>query len=106
MFETKAIFSLADFLKSLSANEYYDIAQKLYNDFADNEKKDPYWKLEKVAKIIIKKGSVQLRSTFLKWKQLNIFADLIDENDKLRQYINQLNSQNEMLIHEKNILEL
>ena len=25
-FETNAIFSLADFLKSLSANEYYDIA--------------------------------------------------------------------------------
>jgi len=26
MFETRAIFTLADFLKSLSANEYYDIA--------------------------------------------------------------------------------
>jgi len=31
MFETRAIFTLADFLKSLSANEYYDIAQKLFN---------------------------------------------------------------------------
>lgn len=30
-FETKAIFTLADFLKGLSANEYYDIAQKMYN---------------------------------------------------------------------------
>lgn len=26
VFETKAIFALADFLKSLTANEYYDIA--------------------------------------------------------------------------------
>ena len=33
MFETKAIFTLADFLKSLTANEYYDIASKLYNDW-------------------------------------------------------------------------
>jgi hypothetical protein len=46
MFETKAIFSLADFLKSLSANEYYDIAQKLFNDFSEKEKKDPQLKLQ------------------------------------------------------------
>jgi hypothetical protein len=26
MFETKAIFTIADFMKSLTANEYYDIA--------------------------------------------------------------------------------
>jgi len=29
-FETKAIFTLADFLKELKPNEYYDIAQKLF----------------------------------------------------------------------------
>jgi len=39
VFETKAIFSLADFLKGLSANEYYDIAQKLYSDWAEEETK-------------------------------------------------------------------
>lgn len=33
VFETKAIFALADFLKTLTANEYYDIAQNLYNSF-------------------------------------------------------------------------
>ena len=30
-FETRAIFTLADFLKSLGPNEYYDIAQKFFN---------------------------------------------------------------------------
>ena len=30
-FETRALFTLADFLKSLEPNEYYDIAQKAYN---------------------------------------------------------------------------
>ena len=34
-FETKAIFTLADFLKQLQANEYYDIAQKFYSDWLD-----------------------------------------------------------------------
>jgi hypothetical protein len=35
-FETKAIFSLADFLKQLEANEYYDIAQKFYTDWLED----------------------------------------------------------------------
>lgn len=30
-FETRILFTLADFLKSLGPNEYYDIAQKVYN---------------------------------------------------------------------------
>ena len=30
-FETRAIFTLADFLKSLGPNEHYDISQKVYN---------------------------------------------------------------------------
>ena len=34
-FETKAIFALADFLKQLQANEYYDIAQKFYTEWLD-----------------------------------------------------------------------
>ena len=34
-FETKAIFALADFLKQLQANEYYDIAQKLYSQWVE-----------------------------------------------------------------------
>lgn len=42
MFETKAIFTLADFLKSLSANEYYDIAQKIYNHWQDLEGKKSF----------------------------------------------------------------
>lgn len=35
-FETKAIFTLADFLKQLHANEYYDIAQRFYSDWLDD----------------------------------------------------------------------
>ncbi len=34
-FETKAIFTLADFLKQLHANEYYDIAQRFYSDWLE-----------------------------------------------------------------------
>jgi len=30
-FETRSIFTLADFFKSLGPNEYYDIAQKIFN---------------------------------------------------------------------------
>lgn len=30
-FETRAIFTLADFLKSLGPNEFYDIAQRVFN---------------------------------------------------------------------------
>jgi hypothetical protein len=29
-FETRAIFTLADFLKGLGPNEYYDIASKIF----------------------------------------------------------------------------
>ena len=36
-FETMAIFSLADFLKQLEANEQYDIAQKLYSEWQEKE---------------------------------------------------------------------
>ncbi len=36
-FETKAIFTLADFLKQLQANEYYDIAQKFYSEWLDEQ---------------------------------------------------------------------
>ena len=34
-FETRALFTLADFLKSLGPNEYYDIAQKVFNSWED-----------------------------------------------------------------------
>lgn len=51
MFETRAIFTLADFLKALSANEYYDIAQKLFNKWTEKETKKNFDKLEKVVKI-------------------------------------------------------
>jgi len=47
-FETRAIFSLADFLKSLSPNEYYDIAQKIFVQF--EESRMP--KVEKAAELV------------------------------------------------------
>ena len=37
-FETRAIFTLADFFKSLGPNEYYDIAQKTYINWEQNSK--------------------------------------------------------------------
>ena len=54
MFETKAIFALADFLKTLSANEYYDIAQKMYNAWSEDDSKMPMKKLESLVKIMDK----------------------------------------------------
>lgn len=36
-FETKAIFTLADFLKALGPNEFYDVAQKLYLNWEKNQ---------------------------------------------------------------------
>ena len=36
-FETRAIFSLADFFKSLSTNEYYDIANRLFTQWNAKE---------------------------------------------------------------------
>lgn len=38
-FETRAIFTMADFLKSLGPNEYYDIAQKIFNKWDKKEGK-------------------------------------------------------------------
>ena len=38
-FETRGIFTLADFLKSLGPNEYYDIAQKVFNQWDRNDDK-------------------------------------------------------------------
>lgn len=52
-FETKAIFTLADFLKQLQANEYYDIAQKFYSDWLD-ERLGTTQKLTKMHNIFAK----------------------------------------------------
>jgi len=41
-FETRAIFTLADFLKSLGPNEFYDIAQKVYNRW-EKESNNHVW---------------------------------------------------------------
>lgn len=42
----------------------------------------------------------------MKWKQLNSFANILEENDKLKKYIQMLVKENESLIVERNILEL
>jgi Rad3-related DNA helicase len=45
-------------------------------------------------------------NAFLKWRQLNDFYGLIEENEKMREYINHLTRENESLAQERNILEL
>ena len=63
-FETRAIFTLADFFKSLGPNEYYDIAQKVFSQWEKGTPEKPsdgnsdddklYSKLDKLAKIMNK----------------------------------------------------
>lgn len=75
-FETKAIFSLADYLKSLTANEYYDIAARVYSEWQDQENNEITKKLEKLWKLA-DFGSEQLcRDSFAKWKEMRNFQVL------------------------------
>ncbi len=51
LFETRAIFSLADYLKSLSPNEYYDIASRIYSEWSEKENRSITKRLDKVWKL-------------------------------------------------------
>ncbi|CDW85157.1 UNKNOWN [Stylonychia lemnae] len=106
MFETRAIFTLADFLKSLTANEYYDIAQKIYNQWQIQEGKKHFDSLTKVVKLREKILLNERQNAFMKWKQVNEFSNLLEDNEKMREYIFRLTRENETLLHEKQILEL
>eukprot|EP00347_Sterkiella_histriomuscorum_P011834 403370925 len=106
MFETRAIFTLADFLKSLTANEYYDISQKFYNQWAQQESKAHIDSLIKAVKIKEKVLQKDLQTAFYQWKQNYQFAQILEENEKLREYIYQISKENEMIQNEKQILEL
>jgi len=50
-FETKAIFSLADYLKGLTPNEYYDIAARVYSEWQEIENNEISKKLDKLWKL-------------------------------------------------------
>lgn len=47
-----------------------------------------------------------MQIAFLRWKHFNDFYSVLDENDKLKEYIHMLTRENETLSHERNILEL
>lgn len=66
-FETKAIFTLADFLKQLEANEYYDIAQKFYTEWLE-ERLGTKKKLTKVIDIYSKFTNTKITRAFYEWK--------------------------------------
>ena len=82
-FETQTIFTLADFLKSLSANEYYDIAQRLYNEWAESDVKKPVEKLKRLVQIKERHTFSRLNQAFTQWKTLNDFVGILEENDRM-----------------------
>ena len=47
----------------------------------------PGKKLERALRIGERQASGMLRESFSRWKHLNDFADLLDENDKLREFM-------------------
>ena len=63
-FETKAIFALADFLKSLSANEYYDIAQRLFTQWQEKDHREPFDKVKSLIKIYEKHARAKVQRGF------------------------------------------
>ena len=88
-FETRAIFTIADFLKGLSPNEYYDIAQKLFTNWEHKCKKKVSMeaRLSKLAKIAEKTHTSKLFQGFSAIK------------------FNQIRLQNNALIHKIDVLE-
>ena len=86
-FETKAIFTMADFLKQLSPNEYYDIAQKLYNEWMDEEVKQTKTKMRKVIEIKERLEMASKVRAFYQWKYYKDCFSLIEENQNMKEYI-------------------
>ena len=88
-FDTRAIFTIADFLKGLSPNEYYDIAQKLFTSWENECQKTESMeaKLTKLARIGEKRRTSRLFQGFSAIK------------------FNNIRLQNNALIHKIDVLE-
>ena len=97
VFETKAIFTLADFLKSLTPNEYYDVAQKLYNEWSEDEVKGTHKKLKRIVEIREKFEWKRMNRSFQEWKRQKECIDIIEENENLKEYIKNIIQENEQL---------
>ena len=97
MFETRAIFTMADFLKSLTPNEYYDIAQNMYNEWQEKERRKNVKQLEKLVRIREKHIMAEKMQGFQRWKQFYEVSELLLENEKMREYIQHLIDNNEAL---------
>ena len=103
-FETMAIFTLADFLKQLQANEYYDIAQKFYTEWLE-ERLGTKIKLQRFQDLMSKCAEKRKSRTFNQWKTLARQAHLDQENAWLKERIEGLMHENELLRSERHVLE-
>ena len=83
-FETKAIFTLADFLKQLQANEYYDIASKFYSEWQD-EQFGFRPKLQRLVEILKKWETHQKMEALYQMKSNSRISFLEQENLWLRE---------------------
>ncbi|TNV82785.1 hypothetical protein FGO68_gene11827 [Halteria grandinella] len=96
-FETKAIFTLADFLKQLQANEYYDIASKYFSDWVtDQQAFQP--KLTRFAQILEKHTILSQFRGFAHIREYALNNNTAhQENQWLRERLDALMSENNML---------
>ena len=99
-FETRAIFTLADFLKGLGPNEYYDIASKIFGQWEESLKKKEEQpvaaKIKKLVSILENKTRIVLQRTLGELKIHCTVFELEMENRILREKMVQM-------MHEKNV---
>lgn len=103
-FETMAIFTLADFLKQLQANEYYDIAQKYYTEWLE-ESLGSKRKLQRLVAIMEKCARGNRTRAFFHWRSTACQAHLMSENAWLKERIDGLMHENNLLRSERHVLE-
>jgi hypothetical protein len=82
-FETKAIFTLADFVKSLGPNEYYDIAQKTFLRWEQKDESKRTKKIRSKIKLLVRIKTIQNQHArhvaFIKLKQHCVIGRLKTE---------------------------
>ena len=88
-FETRAIFTLADFFKSLGPNEYYDISQKIYNSWEEEQKttvkRDVNTKLKNLARIMERQALLRKQKALCHWKQMQTLMGLLNQRNALNE---------------------
>jgi hypothetical protein len=99
-----AIFTLADFLKQLQANEYYDIAQKYYTEWLE-ESLGTKSKLQRLVDIMGKCASARRTRAFYHWRSTACQAHVVSENAWLKERIDGLMHENDLLRSERHVLE-